>query len=116
MTKTLFVDDSTERIDLGEGFWVEILSAISLNQSEKVFQQVSEEKVSKIQVAKKMLVVFIKKWNICEEGGEVAEINEKNIGRLPMKIITRLSELVEPKMNISKKKLPTSSEQLKETN
>lgn len=110
MNKTLFIDESsTEKVDLGDGFWIEILSEISYAKSQKVLKSTVDGEATM-----KILIEMIVGWNLTEKDGKPAEVNEANIGRLPIKITEQIAEAITPKFSLSKKKSSDSPEPSKE--
>ncbi|MBU1082460.1 MAG: hypothetical protein KKB59_18385 [Spirochaetes bacterium] len=109
MSKTLFVDIEPQRIKIDEDFWVDVPKEMSYGMAESFFGN-----ENKMEAAKQMLVKAILKWNITEESGDVAEINEENIKRLPASVVTKILDCITAKLEVPKKKSSTSSEQSKE--
>lgn len=102
--KTLFVSDETEKVDLGDGFWVEIPIQISYGKSQELFTNIDAKNIDEKAIGEKMLLSLIIKWNLTEEDGTVAGINEANFKRLPIWVIKKISDILAPKLILSKKK------------
>lgn len=101
MSKTLFVDENElEKIDLGDGFFVKIISEISYQDAEIIFNNSKNENEMTID----MLFSFIKEWNVAEKDGKIAEITKENIKRLPLKLINIIAQEIKPKLELDKKK------------
>ena len=112
--KTLFIKDGTEKIDLGDGFWIEIPAGIAYGMTTKIYGQLkfTEEELNDPQNAQKigetLILALAIKWNLKEEDGSPAELNKKNLLRLPIVIVSKITNAIIPKLILDKKKLPTS--------
>ncbi len=76
-----FASKKLRQIDLGDGEWVKIPTALSYSQVLSLTSHSSETEVSKA-----MLIECIKEWNLKNEDGVMQELNEENI--MSLDIIT----------------------------
>jgi len=103
MAKSLFIDETDlEKIDLGDGFWVEIPLKISYGMAQDLFN--NDSKADSVAIGKKILLKFIKSWNLTDKDGAIAKISEKNINKLPFEIIQKITPIIEAKLYLNKKK------------
>jgi len=103
MAKSLFIDETDlEKIDLGDGFWVEIPLKISYGMAQDLFN--NDSKADSVAIGKKILLKFIKSWNLTDKDGVIAKISEKNINKLPFEIIQKITPIIEAKLYLNKKK------------
>jgi len=82
-----FVGKELKTIDLWEGEWIKIPTALSFNDVSKITSETDTTEMSK-----KMLVVCIKEWNLKDTEGNIPEVNEENILTLDVSTITILTE------------------------
>lgn len=82
-----FVKNELRTIDLWEGEWIKIPTALS-------FEKVSTITwvTDPLEMSKKMLTTCVTEWNLKDHNGEVPEINEENILRLDIETITILTQ------------------------
>lgn len=86
-----FASTKLREVDLGEGEWVKIPTALSYAQVIKLTSSTNEAEISK-----NMLVECIKEWNLKDENGVIPEINEENIMKLDILTIQKLSSEIVP--------------------
>jgi hypothetical protein len=86
-----FASTKLREIDLWEGEWVKIPTALSYAQVIKLTSSTNEAEMSK-----NMLVECIKEWNLKDEDGVIPQVNEQNIMRLDMLTIEKISSQIIP--------------------
>ena len=81
----------TIRFDLEsiKGCWIELYDDVTVNQIEKA-QQVKD--TESFQPAVEMLVGQLSNWNLADTNGKL-DITVENLKRLPVKLITEISQL-----------------------
>ena len=99
-----FVDPNDfEKIEIDKEIWIKIQQKISYADSELMS---GEENA--YEKGKKILLRFIKEWNLVDKDGKIAEITEANISKLEMsvanKILSKVSEKIINKIGLDKKK------------
>lgn len=108
-----FASKKLQTIDLGDGEWVKIPTALSYAE---VLELTSAK--TEMEMSKTMLVRCIREWNIKDEDGKFPELNEENILNLDVQTITLISQEITKLMtnNQDKKKLQESSTPVTESN
>lgn len=109
MTKTLFVDDELERIELDDTFYIEIPKQLSAGDVLGIMEEYNPEDTTKSGIA--LIVKVAKKWNLTEKDGVEAAITKENLLRLPIETLQLLTEKITHKMSIDKKKSEKQSKQ-----
>jgi hypothetical protein len=104
-----FVSNELETFDFGDGEWLKIPKEFSLEDSERMAEMGKADK------AFELLAFMIKEWNFKDEQGEVAPLSLDNIKKLKIDVFKRLSKIIQEKLALSKKKLPTSGEPSEDT-
>lgn len=84
-----FASKELQMIDLGDGEWVKIPTALSY----KVVLEINSSKDESV-IAKNLLTTCIKEWNLKDENGDVPEVNEENILQLDVQTITKITEAI----------------------
>jgi len=87
-----FASKELRTIDLGDGEWIKIPSALSYN----TVLTINSEKSSESDVAKAMLIACIKEWNLKDDEGNLVELSEENILNLNIQTITQITEEITP--------------------
>lgn len=95
-----FASKKLREIDLGDGEWVKIPTALSYDQVIRLTSNTTEAETSKA-----MLIECIKEWNIKDEDGKDREVTQENIMDLDIHTIQILSaEIVKLLSNDQDKK------------
>jgi len=96
-----FVTDKLTKIDLGDGEWVKVPSAVSFNLV-RDFTKVQAD--SDMEKSMEMLIVLVKGWNLKDEDVKPAELTPDNLKRLDMKYINIIIQELLKIMGIDDKK------------
>jgi len=96
-----FVTDKLTKIDLGDGEWVKVPSAVSFNLV-RDFTKVQAD--SDMEKSMEMLIVLVKGWNLKDEDDKPAELTPDNLKRLDMKYINIIIQELLKIMGIDDKK------------
>jgi len=108
MGKNRFVDDSeVQRIDLGEGDWVEIPKRLSYGFVSKF----AGMEGSKMEIATKILVQLLKAWNLKDGEGNTPKINPETVKTLDYETVMAIMAVVEPMISADPKALVGSKKQ-----
>ena len=82
---SFFVEDGTDRVELGDGFWVELKKAMSYQDLGRLTAD-ADGLPSNVD----LMLVNIVDWNLTDEGGEVAPVTRETVGRLRADVAARL--------------------------
>jgi len=103
MSSSIFVKEGVEKVDLGGGFWIEIPCEVGYGQIESATAELGNETNQQL-LGKKLVIKLAKGWNLTEDDGTPAELNEKNFDRLPVDAARKIVENVTKKISLDKKK------------
>jgi len=87
-----FASKELRTIDLGDGEWVKIPTALSYG----TVLAINSGKSSESDVARAMLVACIKEWNLKDEKGVQLDLTEENILDLDIQTITLITGEITP--------------------
>ena len=101
-----FVTEETDRIELDEESWVEIKRKMSYGDQQRLVasfmhlqDKIKKEPEVEVDLQKgniTLMLINIKKWNLCDADGKPAPINEKNLKSLTIetaeKILNAINE------------------------
>ena len=106
-----FVTDETDRIDLDDGFWVDIKKRMSYGDQQKLVahyikvRTTTAEITSDIDLAGGQIVLLeinIKGWNLVDANNKVAPLNRANIEKLDIAIATRIATEIDKRNQLPK--------------
>lgn len=95
-----FVDDSLKQIDLGDGDFVKVPTALSFETVSRF--QISDGDGDGKKVTA-LLLAIIKEWNLKLADGSDAEINEANLCKLDINTVNTIMQAVTPMFTVEKK-------------
>lgn len=81
-----FASTKLREIDLGDGEWVKIPTALSYEIVMK-FSSIEDS----TELSKEMLSTCIKEWNMKDEDGVIPELNMENIMKLDIQTVSLIS-------------------------
>lgn len=96
-------DDEFQRVDMGDGDWIEIPAKLSygfVSQFGDMKKEVEGGNVTKV-IA--FLQKLVKNWSFQLKDGTVAPITEENLKKLDIGTINAMASAVAPLMTIEKK-------------
>ena len=83
-----FISNELHTIDLGEGDFVKILKESSF----EIMEKMNESNKNELEIAKIMLINFVKEWNLKDNEGNEIPVTEENILKLNIPTINVIAE------------------------
>jgi hypothetical protein len=116
--------DGVKRVDLGRGYWVDLVLHISQGSKEAAERAASKVKVSRgmtdvepdvVAFRQLMILGHIKEWNLDDDNGQVWPINITSVKRLPGDVFEEIwvvvNELTKPRSQEDRKRFPGADDE-----